>query len=274
MKDSSRASSATPVGLPVVAGGVRDDRVRGRPGQQHAGLLERLAHRGAHQRPGDRLVGAEQRAPTRPAVGPAQPIVGVEVARVDAAAGEDAHARRRTPSTSAGAAGRPRARRRRRRAAARPSRRARGSTGVAAAVGERAGVLDERRRAAGGSRSTSAQTSTISSTSTGASSGSTGTPTARAGVLAGVAEDLAEQLGGAVGDLRLAGEVGRRGDEHDDLDDPLDLRRGRRSRPCTAASALSAHCWAHSTASSWLTSPPTLPVVHQLARRASAAGRR
>ena len=33
----------------------------------------------------------------------------------------------------------------------------------------------------------------------------------------------------------------------------------------TAAIALSAHCWAHSTASSGLTSPPTLPVVHQLA---------
>ena len=29
----------------------------------------------------------------------------------------------------------------------------------------------------------------------------------------------------------------------------------------TAAIALSAHCCAHATASSWVTSPPTLPVV-------------
>src|SRR5215210_5511283 len=66
-----------------------------------------------------------------------------------------------------------------------------------------------------GIRST-AQISTTSSTSTGASSGSTGTPTADR-------EDRPEQLRGSVGDLRLAGEVGRRGDEGDHRDDPFDL---------------------------------------------------
>ena len=44
-------------------------------------------------------------------------------------------------------------------------------------------------------------------------------------VHAGVAEDGAEQLGGAVGDLRLGGEVGRRRDEDDDLHDALDQRQ-------------------------------------------------
>ena len=47
-------------------------------------------------------------------------------------------------------------------------------------------------------------------------------PTAERACCAGVAEDLAEQLGGAVDDPRLAGEVRRRGDEADDLDDPHD----------------------------------------------------
>ena len=76
---------------------------------------------------------------------------------------------------------------------------------------------------------------------------------------AGVAEDLAEQLGDAVGDLRLAGEVGGRGDEHDDLDDPLDqvevadlgLDRGDRVERALLRAL---------DASSALTSPPTLPV--------------
>ena len=55
-----------PVGLPVVAAGVRHDRVLGRPGEQHAGLLERLAYGGADQLAGERLGGAEGRRPTRP----------------------------------------------------------------------------------------------------------------------------------------------------------------------------------------------------------------
>ena len=61
-----------PVGLPVVAGGVGDDGVGRRPGQQHAGLLERLAHGGADQRP--RRAPRRRRAarPTSPAAGPAQ----------------------------------------------------------------------------------------------------------------------------------------------------------------------------------------------------------
>ena len=45
----------------------------------------------------------------------------------------------------------------------------------------------------------------------------------RARVHAGVTERRTEQVGGAVGDLRLAGEVGRRGHEADHLDDALDL---------------------------------------------------
>jgi hypothetical protein len=41
-----------PVGLPVVAGRVTDHRLRGRPGQQHTGLLERLPYCGRHVRRG------------------------------------------------------------------------------------------------------------------------------------------------------------------------------------------------------------------------------
>ena len=83
-------------------------------------------------------------------------------------------------------------------------------------------------------------------------------------VHAGVAERPAEQLGGAVRDLRLAGEVRGRRHEHDDLDDlrdPVEVA----DLDFTAAIALSAHCCAHATASSGLTSPPTLPVDQQLA---------
>ena len=81
-----------------------------------------------------------------------------------------------------------------------------------------------------------------------------------AGVPAGVAEDLADQLGGAVGDPRLPGEVRGGGDEDDELDDPASPARGGTSARI-AASALSAHCCAHSTACSAVTSPPTLPVA-------------
>ena len=68
------------------------------------------------------------------------------------------------------------------------------------AVGERAGVLDEVGRAAGGWGPRVPQTSTTSSTSTGASSGQHRDADGAAGVLADVAEHLAEQLRGAVGD--------------------------------------------------------------------------
>ena len=54
-----------PVGLPVVAGGVRDHLVLVRSGQQHAGLLEGLADGGAHQRPRHLLVAAEPLGPLR-----------------------------------------------------------------------------------------------------------------------------------------------------------------------------------------------------------------
>ena len=58
-----------PVGLPVVAGRVGDDLVGRRPGQQHARLLERLAHRGAHQRARHLLVEVRAAPPSPAATG-------------------------------------------------------------------------------------------------------------------------------------------------------------------------------------------------------------
>jgi hypothetical protein len=93
----------------------------------------------------------------------------------------------------------------------------------------------------------------------GASSGSTGRRR-RSGRDARVAERRAEQLGGAVGDLRLAGEVRRRGHERDHLDHAHDLvevtdlgldRGDRVERALLRARG----------ASSGVTPPPTLPVV-------------
>ena len=61
------------------------------PGEQHAGLLERLAGRGAHQRLGQVGVDAEPLRPPR-RLGAVPGDVGVAVAVVDAAAGEHHHA--------------------------------------------------------------------------------------------------------------------------------------------------------------------------------------
>ena len=64
-----------------------------RPGEQDPGLLERLPHRGAHERPGHVLVGAEPVGPLgRRGPGPADRRV--EVTGVHATAGEDEHAAR------------------------------------------------------------------------------------------------------------------------------------------------------------------------------------
>ena len=65
--------------------------------------------------------------------------------------------------------------------------------------------------------------SMIASISTAALSGSDGRADGRARVLAALAEHGDQEVGRAVGDQMLLGEVGRRGDEHGDLDQPADL---------------------------------------------------
>jgi len=61
-RELARLETAS-VGLPVLAGGVANDGVLGWPRQQHPGLLERLTHGGAHERPRERLVRVEQVRP-------------------------------------------------------------------------------------------------------------------------------------------------------------------------------------------------------------------
>ena len=130
---ASRACRSASQSSPVVSA---TTVVRRRPGEQHAGLLERLPHGGAHQRPRHLLVVAEPVAHSA-ARGPGPGDGAVEVARVDAAAGEDAHARRRTPSRSAAAAGRPPG----------PRSRRRSSTTVAASRGSAGSATRRRTRA-------------------------------------------------------------------------------------------------------------------------------
>ncbi len=165
------ALQAATVLLPVLPGRVPDDGVLGRTGQQHAGLLEGLAHRRADQCPGERLVAPEQVAPLGGARSdPAD--VGVEVAPVHAAAGEHAHARGERhvdvppQQVDLEPAGLPVtvAQQHHRRGVP-------GLDGLAAAVVVRLRVLDEVGRQP---PRRVHQTSTRSSTSTGASSGSTG----------------------------------------------------------------------------------------------------
>ena len=63
----------------------------------------------------------------------------------------------------------------------------------------------------------------IASISTAALSGSDGRADGRTRMLAALAEHRHEEVGRAVGDQMLLGEVGRRGDEDGDLDQPADL---------------------------------------------------
>ena len=113
----------------------------------------------------------------------------------------------------------------------------------------------------------------MTSTSTGRVQRQRGDADGRPGVHARVAEDAAQQLAGAVGDLRLAGEVGGGGDEDDDLHDPLDQRqvadlgvdrgdRVERALLGAGVGLLRGHPGAD------------LAGRHQLTRRASGAGRR
>ena len=185
----------------------------------------KVSRTAAHTRArGRRLVDPEPAGPlggrrTRPG------DLGVEVPRVDPATGEHAHAGREghrglaPQQVDLGGPGGTGTQQHDRRGVARLGRRA-------GAVGVRPRLLHQVRR-----QRDPHQSETTSSTSTGTSSGSAAHPDGRPGVPAGVAEHLAEQLGGAVRDLRLAGEVRRRGHEDHDLDDPLDRPTARRSRP-------------------------------------------
>ena len=211
------------VRLPVVAGGVADDGVLGR--------ARRAAHRTPRRSPGPRRRPAPARAPrwcraarahsSRRRPDPADLVV--EVPRVDARRRGRRRTRRRRPCPGrapeevdlqpalrsvpvaqqhdrAGVPGLARAPWSRRRTPGRspPAARAAGASGP----------LSRPRRP---SRPRRARPAAARDADRGAR------------VAAGVAEHLADELRGAVGDLRLPGELRGGGDEDDELHDPSDL---------------------------------------------------
>ena len=176
MNDSSRDSRASPVGLPVLAGRV------GRPPTTRTGPASstpdssNVSRTAAHTSARAVASSAPSRAAHSAGAGPAQADRVVEVARVDPAAGKDAHARRERhrglapQQVDLRTCRRPRPQQHHRRRVARLGRRQ-------LARGVRPRLLDEVGRQRD-PQHRGAQTSTTSSTSTGTSSGSAATPTA------------------------------------------------------------------------------------------------
>ena len=200
--------------------------VRGRAGQQHAGLLERLPHGGAHQRPGQRLVGAERRRPTRAAAArPSRPRRRRRAGRPRRPGRRSS--RRRTPSP----------RTRRSRYDLRAGGRSRSSTTVAASRGTgaarpavaaasaRAALARARQPREPGEPSArlAQRTSTISSTSTGASERQHGHADRDCGRARPASPNTSPSS--SLAPLTTPGwpvKSGRAGDEADDLDHPDD----------------------------------------------------
>ena len=177
---SSRDSSATRSASQSVAGRVGDDlvTVRTRPAARRTPRTSRVRRRRPARAPSPRRSRAASAHSA--GAGPAHADVGVEVARVDAAAGVDAHAAGELHrDLAAQVVDRRPALGRRSRITVAASR---GSTGSRRPVGVLLGHLDQvvrqRGPAGSGSSRVRSHSSTMTSTSTGASSGSTATPTA------------------------------------------------------------------------------------------------
>ena len=257
MKDTSRASSAAPVALPLRARGVRHDRVRGRrrPAARRTPRTSRVPRR--TRAPG-RASSVSSSAAHSVGVGPTQPMSASKSrgstpppgnTHMPAAKAMSTCRRSRYTSSPPGAPSP--------RAAVRPSRRPR-LDGLTRCPGEGPGVLGEVRGQPAGA-GPPALRPRRSARPRPARRAAARTPTALRACLPASPKTVPISSLGAVGHAGLTGEVRCRRDERDDLDHPVD--RGQLADlGLTAARAFSAHCWAHSTASSGLTPPPTLPV--------------